>query len=65
MDRASRNKASGYFTSTLSVVLLGIPAYKSAAEDPWMLTSLILGMGLSIIGMALRWRGYRVQRQLP
>ncbi|HEY6870900.1 MAG TPA: hypothetical protein VI199_14190 [Novosphingobium sp.] len=65
MDRASRNKASGYATSTVSVVLLGIPAYKSAAEDPAMLTCLISGMGLSVVGMALRWRAHRLQRHLP
>lgn len=49
-----------YLTSTASVVLLAIPAFRSAAEAPIMLLTLLSGMGLSVCGMALRWRAYRV-----
>jgi hypothetical protein len=60
MDRVSRLKGGGYLTSTLSVILLGIPAMKSAMESPPMLASLLAGMGLSVAGMALRWRSHRL-----
>lgn len=61
MNRVSRLKGGGYLTSTVSVILLGIPAFKSASEDPIMLTCLLGGMGLSVCGMALRWRSHRVE----
>ncbi|HET9628099.1 MAG TPA: hypothetical protein VFP14_01310 [Novosphingobium sp.] len=61
MDRVSRLKGGGYLTSTISVVLLGIPAMKSAMESPMMLASLLAGMSLSVAGMALRWRSQRLQ----
>lgn len=60
MDRVSRLKGGGYLTSTASVVLLAIPAMKSAMESPPMLASLLAGMGLSVAGMALRWRSHRL-----
>jgi hypothetical protein len=61
MRTESRLKGRGYLTSTVSVVLLGIPALKSAAESPLMLLCLLAGMGLSIAGMALRWRSHRLE----
>jgi hypothetical protein len=61
MNQASRLKGGGYLTSTISVVLLGIPAMKSAMESPPMLASLLAGMGLSVAGMALRWRSHRLE----
>ena len=33
---------------------------KSAMESPPMLASLLAGMGLSVAGMALRWRSHRL-----
>ena len=63
MNEVSRLKGGGYLTSTLSVVLLGVPAMKSAMEEPAMLLSLLAGMGLSVVGMALRWRSHRVERR--
>ena len=47
-------KALGYLISTVSVVLLGVVAWKGAAEDPVMLAALIAGMALSVAGMAVR-----------
>jgi hypothetical protein len=61
MRKSSRLKGSGYLVSSVSVVLLGIPAIKSAIKEPTMLLVVILGMILSIIGMALRWRSHRVE----
>ena len=62
MRRASRLKGGGYLTSTMSVVLLAIPALKSALEDPTMLLCLLGGALLSIAGMSLRWRSHRVEQ---
>ena len=61
MRQASQLKGGGYLTSTVSVLLLGIPAMKSALESPVMLACLLGGMLLSVTGMALRWRSHRVE----
>lgn len=61
MRKSSRLKGSGYLVSSVSVLLLGVPALKSAKDEPLMLTLLAVGMLLSIIGMALRWRSHRVE----
>ena len=63
MRKTSRLKGSGYLTSTISVVLLGIPALKSALEEEAMLLSLVAGMLLSVVGMALRWRSHRLEQR--
>lgn len=60
MRKSSRLKGSGYLISSVSVVLLGVPALKSAKDEPLMLVLLLTGMSLSIVGMALRWRSHRV-----
>lgn len=62
MNRASRFKAAGYITSTASVVLLGVVAWKGAAEEPLLLFCLIAGMIASIVGMELRWRSHRIEQ---
>lgn len=61
MRESSKIKGSGYFLSTVSVLLLGIPAVKSAGEDTMMMGLLLSGMVLSVIGMGLRWRSHRVE----
>lgn len=61
MRTSSRLKGGGYLLSSVSVALLGIPALKSARDEPIMLVVLIAGMALSIVGMALRWRSHRVE----
>ena len=63
MRKVSDLKGSGYLVSTLSVVLLAIPACKSASEEPLMLTSLLSGALLSVCGMALRWRSHRLEQK--
>jgi hypothetical protein len=60
MRKSSRLKGSGYLISSVSVVLLGVPALRSAKDEPLMLVLLLTGMLLSIVGMALRWRSHRV-----
>lgn len=63
MRTASRLKGSGYLTSTVSVILLGIPALKSASENRLMLACLLLGMAASVMGMMLRWWSHRVEQK--
>ena len=63
MRTASQLKGGGYLASTLSVILLGIPALKSASEDKILLLCLILGIVTSVCGMALRWRSHRVEQK--
>ena len=62
VGKPSRLKGRGYLTSTISVVLLAIPAMKSASESPLMLACLVGGMILSVGGMYLRWRAHRTER---
>ena len=57
-------KGLGYLISTISVLLLGIVAWKSASEQPLLFACLIAGMIASITGMGLRWISHRLdQRQ--
>lgn len=63
MRKTSDLKGSGYLVSAASVVLLAIPASKSASEEPLMLAALITGVALSIVGMALRWRSHRLDQK--
>jgi len=60
---ASIFKGFGYLVSTISVVLLGIVAWKSASEQPLLFLCLILGMAASVIGMALRWISHRIEQK--
>jgi hypothetical protein len=60
---SSMFKGLGYLVSTLSVVLLGIVAWKSASEQPLLFACLILGMIASVAGMALRWISHRIDQK--
>jgi membrane protein DedA with SNARE-associated domain len=60
---ASTFKGLGYLVSTLSVILLGIVAWKSASEQPLLFACLILGMIASVVGMALRWISHRIEQK--
>ena len=53
----------GYLISTVSVVLLGILAMPKPEDPGWHFPALILGMALSIGGMALRWDASRQQKR--
>jgi hypothetical protein len=55
-------KSLGYLISIGSVILLGIVSAKSAKEDPFLLACLIGGMLTSIVGMALRWSSYVIEK---
>lgn len=55
-------KTLGYMISTVSVLLLGVVSWKSASKDPVLLACLIGGMTSSIIGMALRWSSYALEK---
>ena len=63
MRTVSQLKGGGYLVSTLSVVLLAVPALKSALESPLMLACLVCGALASILGMGLRWRSHRLEQK--
>jgi len=56
-------KSLGYLVSTASVMLLGVVSWKSASTNPLMLACLIGGMTSSIMGMALRWSSYVIEKK--
>ena len=56
-------KGLGYLTSTISVLLLGIVAWKGASEQPLLLVCLVAGMASSIAGMCLRWISHRIEQK--
>jgi len=60
---ASLFKGLGYLVSTISVLLLGIVAWKSASQHPFLFACLIAGMVSSIIGMGLRWISHRLSEK--
>ena len=63
MRKVSRIKGAGYLVSSASVLLLAIPALKSALESPYLAACLALGVIASIGGMVLRWRSHRLEQQ--
>ena len=63
MNDASRFKGLGYLVSTISVILLGIVAWKKASEDPLLFACLIAGMATSVVGMTLRWISHRIEQK--
>jgi hypothetical protein len=56
-------KGFGYLVSTLSVILLGIVAWKGAKEEPLLLACLLAGMAASVAGMGLRWLSHRLSEK--
>lgn len=58
MPRAFTLKTIGYVISSVSVVLLGVVAWKSAEYEPLLAACLIGGMAASLLGMFLRWLSY-------
>ena len=63
LSKVSRLKGGGYLTSTASVLLLAVPALKSALESTLMLACLTAGVLASIAGMMLRWRSHRLEQK--
>lgn len=63
MIRPALIKTSGYLVSIVSVVLLGVVSFKSAGRDPVLTVSLVGGMLTSVVGMALRWLSYEVEKK--
>ena len=63
MNIASVFQGLGYSVSTLSVILLGIVAWNSAAEQSLLFVWLIAGMATSIVGMMLRWISHRIDQK--
>jgi len=59
--RPAMIKTAGYLVSSVSVILLGAVAWKSASEKPLLLACLISGMILSVLGMICRWISYQME----
>jgi membrane protein DedA with SNARE-associated domain len=58
-------KELGYLLSIVSVLLIGYAAADGLWQKPVLLTSLLGGIVLSIVGMVLRWIDYRRDRSRP
>ncbi len=56
-------KTVGYVISSLSVVLLGLPAWSGAESKPLLRLCLVLGMAASVIGMVCRWWTYQLEKK--
>ena len=56
-------KGLGYLVSTISVILLGMVAWKGAKEEPLLLACLLAGMAASVAGMGLRWLSHRLSEK--
>lgn len=55
-------KTGGYLISSISVLLLGAAAWRTAQRDSALALCLIGGMAASIAGMVLRWASYQLER---
>ena len=60
MTKPELIKTAGYGVSTLSVILLGVPAWKNAATNPPIMLCLLGGMAASITGMWMWWWSYKI-----
>jgi uncharacterized protein involved in response to NO len=56
-------KTIGYLVSIVSVILLGIAAWRAAPQDEILQLCLIGGMIASVIGMLLRWLSHLKDQQ--
>jgi hypothetical protein len=61
MNRAI--KGTGYAISMVSVGLLAVVAWPKASEQPILLTCLIAGSVLSMVGIGLRWLVYEREQR--
>jgi membrane protein DedA with SNARE-associated domain len=58
-------KELGYLLSITSVLLIGYAAADSLWQKPVLLMSLLSGIVLSIVGMALRWLDHKRDQSRP
>lgn len=56
-------KTVGYLISTVSVLLLGIVAWKATETDATLRLCLLTGMAASIVGMFCRWLSYEIEKR--
>jgi hypothetical protein len=55
-------KGLGYLISSVSVILLGVVAWPGPDEPNWHAVAVLLGMVLSILGMAVRFMSHQQDR---
>jgi protein-S-isoprenylcysteine O-methyltransferase Ste14 len=56
-------KGLGYLISSVSVLFLGIVAWPAPGDPQWHGWAVIVGMVLSIAGMAVRFQSHRQDRR--
>lgn len=56
-------KTVGYVISSLSVLLLGLPAWDGTETKPLLRLCLVLGMAASVVGMLCRWWTYQLEKK--
>jgi hypothetical protein len=56
-------KGLGYLISSASVLFLGIVAWPGPDEPTWHAVAVLLGMVLSIVGMAVRFMSHQQDRR--
>ena len=56
-------KTAGYLVSSISVLLLGAVAWRTAEDDAAMALCLGGGVLASLAGMVLRWLSYQVEEK--
>jgi hypothetical protein len=56
-------KGVGYLISSVSVFFLGIVAWPGPGEPPWQAVAVLMGMVLSILGMAVRFMSHQKDRK--
>ena len=56
-------KFTGYFVSTISVILLGSVAWPGPDEPRWKAMVLIAGMAASVLGMGVRYLSHRQDKR--
>lgn len=56
-------KTIGYMISVLSVLLLGMAAWQTAADNEFLRLCLLGGMAASIVGMLLRWTSHLMDQR--
>jgi len=58
----SRFRISGYLLSMIGTCALAVPALRNVRGDALMLALVIVGVSLSLCGIAMRWHSHNLQR---
>ena len=56
-------KGIGYLFSIAGALLLGAQSWPKATDPPWHLPALVIGVGATIVGFALRYLAHLKERR--